>query len=90
MPLQYPYNPEAMYIRIAHAEAIREEICAVCVRAMDSHGRGRAHNGGYNYESMDSRNAYYEVSRVPTGCNESLRYFRISFRRFSRSGNAAA
>jgi hypothetical protein len=49
MPLQYPYNPEAMYIRIAHAEAIREEICAVCVRAMDSHGRGRAHNGGYNY-----------------------------------------
>jgi len=25
MPLQYPYNPEAMYIRIAQAEAIREE-----------------------------------------------------------------
>ena len=40
MPLQYPYNPEAMYIRIAHAEAIREEnIYAVCVRAIRSRAR---------------------------------------------------
>ena len=44
MPLQYPYNPEAMYIRIAHAEAIREENMRR-MRACD--GLARVHSQHY-------------------------------------------
>ena len=51
MPLQYPYNPEAMYIRIAHAEVIREENMRR-MRACD--GLARPHSTHYQLLLRDS------------------------------------
>ena len=60
MPLQYPYNPEAMYIRIAQDEAIREENMRR-MRACD--GLGRPHSVHYQPAGRDSAPTIHDAAQ---------------------------
>ena len=60
MSLQYPYNPEAMYIRIAHAEAIREENMRR-MRACD--GLARPHSVHYQPSLRNSAPTLHDLAQ---------------------------
>jgi len=60
MPLQYPYNPSAMYIRIAHTEAIREENMRR-MRVCD--GLARLHSVHYQPSLRDSAPTIHDAAQ---------------------------
>ena len=60
MPLQYPYNPKAMYIRIAQDEAIREENMRR-MRACD--GLARPHSVHYQPSLRDSAPTLHDAAQ---------------------------
>ena len=60
MPLQYPYNPEAMFIRIAHTEAIREENMR---RMRSCDGLARPHSTHYQPSLRDSAPTIHDAAQ---------------------------
>ena len=60
MPLQYPYNPSAMYIRIAQAEATREENMR---RMRSCDGLARVHSQHYQPSLRDSAPTLHDAAQ---------------------------
>ena len=60
MPLQYPYNPNAMYIRIAQAEAMREENMR---RMRSCDGLARPHSVHYQPSLRDSAPTLHDLAQ---------------------------
>ena len=60
MPLQYPYNPSAMYIRIAQAEATREENMR---RMRSCDGLARVHSVHYQPSLRDSAPTLHDAAQ---------------------------
>ena len=80
MPLQYPYNPEAMYIRIAQAEAIREENMRR-MRACD--GLARVHSVHYQPSLRYIAPTLHDAAQRP-GVNAEM--LRVLLRRAQAEG----